>query len=228
VIVRSLFLGVALTLTLGVTGGAGAELQTTEVPAFDRLQATWSHISDYSLTIDSHEVLGNDSAENEMHFAFRRPDRARLDIVKGYRSGGTIVWNGGDRVTAYRRPFSFFKLHASVWDKNLTSLRGNGILNPNVNDILACFAAHHELLRQREGPPVDGKATDEIELPYRDVSCPDDPPVDRGTVTLDVIDIDRASGMPVMRKRYAGDEIVERWELTGFTVNTGLADRDLS
>jgi outer membrane lipoprotein-sorting protein len=228
VILRTLVPGAALALALGVAGGAGAEQQAADVPAFDRLQATWSGVADYSVTIESHEVLGNDTAETELHFAFRRPDRARLDVVKGRRSGGTIVWDGGDRVTAYRRPFSIFKMHASVWDKNLTSLRGNGILNPNVIDILACFAAHRELLRQREGPPIDGKATDEIELPYRDVSCPDDPPADRGTVTLDVIDVDRASGMPVMRKRYQGDEIVERWELTGFTINTGLADRDLS
>ena len=50
---------------------------------------------------------------------------------------------------------------------------------------------------------------------------------DRGTVTLDAIDIARDSGYIVMRKRYAGSEIVESWSITDYKVNAGIADADL-
>jgi hypothetical protein len=204
-----------------------ASARAGSLAAFERLEATWSGIQDYSMTIQAHEVLGDQSAENELHYAFKRPDHARLDIITGLRSGSTIVWEGGDRVSAYKRPFSFFKMHGDARQKDLTSLRGNGILNPNMGDVIACFAANRELLREREGPEISGKPTDEIELPYRNVECPDDPPADRGTVTLDVLDVERQSGLVIMRKRYQGDEVVERWEVGDYQINTGLSDRDL-
>jgi outer membrane lipoprotein-sorting protein len=223
VILRPVLLGAFLVLALVPPAGA----VTSSLPAFDRLAATWDGIQDYTVTIEAHEVLGDESAESELHYAFRRPDHARLDVLRGLRSGSTMVWDGGDRVTAYKRGLSFFKMHGDVRDKNLTSLRGNGILNPNIGDVLACFAANKDQLREHEGPEIDGKPTDEIELPYRDVICPDDPPADRGAVTLDVVDVDRDSGLAVMRKRFVGDLVVERWELRDYQINSGLSDRDL-
>jgi hypothetical protein len=197
------------------------------LPAFDRLQNMWVGIEDYSMTIDSHEVLGDQSAENLLHYAYKRPDHARLDIVGGNRSGSTIVWQGGEKVLAYWRRLSLFKLHGDARDKNLTSLRGNGILGANMGDVIACFAANRDLLREHDGPDIDGKATDEIELPYQNVSCPDDPPSDRGVVTLDVLDLDKQTGLALTRRRYQGDQVVERWDLSDYRINTGLGDQDL-
>ena len=194
--------------------------------AFDRLESVWSGLHDYSVTIDEYEVMGNETSVHELHYAFKKPNHARLDVVAGTKSGSTIVWNGGDGVIAYRRKMSFFKIHGTVHDHDLTSLRGNGILSPNMGDLLACFGEHRALLREREGPVIDGDPTDELVLPYLDVTCPDDSPSDRG-VTLDVLDVSRRTGLIMLRRRYEGETVVERWELKDYRIDSGLSDADL-
>ncbi|MBD5656898.1 MAG: hypothetical protein IAI50_17210 [Candidatus Eremiobacteraeota bacterium] len=209
------FFGIALTLLTVRPVAAG--------DTFDHLQSTWSHLHDYSVTIEAHEVLGTESDDHELRYAFRKPDHARLDVVVGTKSGSTLVWTGGDSVVAYRRGLSLFKMHGNVHQKDLTSLRGNGILNPNMGDIIACFGEHRDGLHEHDGPTVDGEATDEVALTYVDVSCPNDPPSDRA-VTLDVIDISKKSGLVLMRKRYEGDEVVERWQLKDYKIDADMSD----
>ncbi len=194
---------------------------------FDRLVDDWQSIHDYSVTIDAHEVLGDQTDQHELHYSFVKPDHARLDVISGSKSGSTIVWNGGDSVVAYRRSMSFLKMHGSPTQKDLTSLRGNGVLSPNMGDLVACFGEHRESLEVRDGPLVDGDPTDEIALPYKDVACPDDPPADRGAVTLDVLDVSRKTGMIVQRTRFAGDVQVERWALKDYVIDSGLTDSDI-
>jgi outer membrane lipoprotein-sorting protein len=212
-------LGVLLA-ALAVPAGAGGG-------ALDRFEATWASLHDYRMTVVAHEVLGNESADNELGFAFRKPSRARLDIRSGNKSGSTIVWEGGDRVTAYRRRMAFLKMHGGARDKDLTSLRGNGILLANLGDVAACFDEHRDRLRERPGPTVDGDATDAVALPYEGVTCSSDPPADRGVVTLDEIDISRRTNLVVLRERFAGDLVVERWEIKDWKVDAGLTDGDL-
>ncbi len=212
---------VAVFVANSVTGRAAAPL-----PAFDKLASDWATLHEYSVTIQAHEVLGDRSSDHELHYAFRKPHEARLDVVAGTKSGSTILWDGSDRVTAYRRALSFFKMHGGVRDVDLTSLRGNGILNPNMGDVVACFQAHRERLEERPGPTVGDEATDEVALPYTNVSCPDDSSVDKA-VTLDVLDLSKRTGLIVMRKRYVGDQVVEHWELKDYKIDTNLTDADL-
>ena len=204
-----------LSLLLGVPAAAG--------DIFERLQSTWLGLHEYSVTIVAHEVMGEQTDEHQLFYEFQKPNHARLDVVEGTKSGSVILWNGGDRVTAYRKNMSFFKIHGGVRDHDLTSLRGNGILNPNMGDVLACYGEHRSELREREGPAIDGDATDEVELPYTSVTCPDDPPTDR-EITADVIDVSKKTGLVLMRKRYVGDEVVERWELKDYRIDTGLIE----
>ncbi len=198
----------ALTLALP----AGAE------DSFDRLEANWNALHGYSVTIDAHEVLGAQTADSELHYTFTKPSHAELDVLAGNKSGSTILWDGGDRVVAFKRNMSFFKMHGSVRDRELTSLRGNSIVSPNLGDLIACFGAHRDALREREGPVIDGQETDELVLPYSGISCPDDSPADHA-VTLDELDISRKSGLIVMRKRFEGDTMVERWELKDYKLD---------
>ncbi len=215
---RSMGFGAVVVLASVGRAGAGS--------AFDHMQQAWNDVHDYRVTIEAHEQLGDVTDEHEFLYAFRKPDRARLDVVKGPRSGGTILWDGSGRVTAYKRALSLFKMHAGPWDKNLTTLRGNGILSSNMGDVVDCFAAHRDALREHDGPVVDGEATDEIELPYVGITCPDDPKDDRGTVTLDKVDISKRTGFVMMRERYAGDQVVERWELKDYKIDSGLDDSE--
>jgi outer membrane lipoprotein-sorting protein len=213
-----LLLGAALVFAAAAPVAAG--------DAFDQLQATWNGLHDYRVTIDAHEVLGDQTDDHVLRYAFRKPSNARLDVVEGSKSGSTIVWDGGDRVTAYRRGMSFFKMHGGVWQKDLTSLRGNGVLTPNMGDLVACFAQHRDDLREGPGPLVDGDPTAEIALNRTNVTCADDPPADHD-VTLDVIDVSRKTGLIMMRRRYEGDQVVERWELKDYQIDAGLGDSDL-
>jgi hypothetical protein len=193
---------------------------------FDRLESFWANLHDYSVTIEEHEVMGTETSEHEIRYAFRKPDHARLDVVTGTKSGSTIVWNGGDRVIAYRRNMSFFKIHGGVKDRDLTSLRGNSVLSPNMGDLLACFGEHRAAIRENDGPVVEGESTDEIALPYKDVQCPDDSVSDRA-ITLDVLDVSKRSGLILERRRYEGDVLVEQWELKDYKIDSGLTDADL-
>jgi len=198
----------------------------TSLPALDRMAATWKNLHDYSVTIEGHEVLGDRTSDNEFHYAFRKPHEARLDVITGNKSGSTILWDGGDRVTAYRRRLSFFKMHGSAHAVDLTSLRGNGVLNPDEGDVIACLDAHRDRIAERDGPTVEGEGTDELAFSNANISCPDDPATDKD-VTLDVIDVSKRTGLVVMRKRYIGNEVVERWQLKDFKVDSGLTDGDL-
>jgi hypothetical protein len=217
--IRRLLSGAALALL------AIGPVRATSEDGFDRLEATWAHLHDYSVTIEAHEVLGTESDDHELRYMFRKPDHARLDVLAGTKSGSTIVWNGGDTVIAYRRNLSLFKMHGNVRQKDLTSLRGNSILSPNMGDIIACFEQHRDAIHEHDGPVVDGEATDEVALTYADISCPDDSPSDRG-VTLDVIDVSKKTGLALLRRRYEGDEIVERWQLRDYKLDE-LPDSDL-
>jgi outer membrane lipoprotein-sorting protein len=194
--------------------------------AFDRLEAFWAGLHDYAVTIEEHEVMGDQTSEHEIRYLFKKPNHARLDVVQGTKSGSVVLWNGGDRVTAYRRNMAFFKIHGGVKDHDLTSLRGNSVLSPNMGDLLACFGEHRSAIREHDGPVIDGDPTDEVALPYTDVSCPDDSPSDK-SITLDVLDVSKRSGLILMRKRYEGDAVVERWELKDYRLNAGIPDSDL-
>jgi hypothetical protein len=96
--------------------------------SFDRLVTDWQHVRDYSVTFDDHEALGAQTDDRKIHYAYRAPDRARLDVLSGTDSGSTIVWAGGNEVVAYRRSIAFFKKRADAHASDLTSIRGNGIL----------------------------------------------------------------------------------------------------
>jgi hypothetical protein len=191
-------------------------------PAFDRLSATWNRLHAYGVTIDSHEVLGDTAQDREIHYFFRKPDHAQLDVLNGPSAGATVVWDGGDRVQAYKRGLSFFKLHADAHDKRVTSLRGNSVLTPDLGRVLDCYGGHRDALRESAGPVVAGEATDEISLTYAGLSCPDDSAADKG-ITLDVLDVSRSSGLVVERRRYEGDAVVERWELHDYSLDSDAA-----
>jgi outer membrane lipoprotein-sorting protein len=190
--------------------------------ALDRLATAWSDVHDYSVTIDAHEVLRGGSENRTLHYAFRKPMQARLDLVSRGRSVATILWSGGDGVTAYHPGFSFLKIHGNARDRKFTSLRGNGVLTPNLGDIFGCLEQHQGAIVERRGPTIDGEPTDEIALERAHTACADDSDTDR-RITLDVIDVSQR-GTILLRKRYEGPQLVEKWILRDYRINAGLDD----
>jgi hypothetical protein len=191
--------------------------------SLDRLQAAWTALDGYTVTIDAHEVSGDKTEDHELRYTFAKPGHARLDVVSGSAAGATVLWDGGDTVTAFRRGLSFFKLHVGLHDKRVTSLRGNGVLTPDLGVILGCYAAHRNAVSETDGPPVDGAETTELRLTYDGFQCPDDPPADRN-VTLDVLDLSRSTGLVVERRRYEGDALVEKWDLKDYQIEAGAGE----
>jgi outer membrane lipoprotein-sorting protein len=191
--------------------------------ALDRLVGAWSSVDDYSVTIEAHEALGKSSQDRVLHYAFRKPAQARLDLMAGTRSVATILWSGGDSVVAYRSGLSFLRIRGSAEDRRFTSLRGNGVRTPVLGDIVACFERHQSSVEVRSGPVVNGQPTDEIVLERAGISCAGDSPADRA-VTRDIIEVSRR-GTILMRRRYEGPELVEAWNLRDYRINAGFDDR---
>jgi len=191
--------------------------------ALATLSTTWLHVNDYSVTIDARESLRGHTQRQVLRYWYRRPDRARLEIIEGAKRGGVVVWYGDEHATAYHRGWGLFKLRLGPRDGRVTSLRGNGVLTPNFDAILACFTANRARVSERSGPAVGGAATTAIALDYAGARCPQDPPADR-EITRDVLYVSRQSGLPVLRERYALGELVERWALSDLQFNLGLGD----
>ncbi len=206
----------AAGLTGATVGPAGAET------ALDRLAAAWSNTRDYSVTILAHEVLGANSEDRVLHYFFRKPGQARLDVMSADRRVATVVWTGGEDLVAYRAGLSFLKIHGSVDDHRFTSLRGNGVRTPVLGNIVACLEQYRDDLQEHSGPAIDGEPTEEIVLDRERVACPGDSAADRD-ITRDVIDVSQ-SGTIVARKRYERAQLVEAWNMTDYRVNTGLDD----
>ncbi len=191
---------------------------TDSLSAFDHLMADWKALQGYSMTIESHEVLGDRVSDHELRYTFTKPHHAQLDVVTGNKSGSTMVWDGGPTASAYKRGLlSFVKIRGGVYDADLTSLRGNGVLSPDMGDLIACFNAYRSRLQERSGPAIGGQPTDVVSLPYAGVSCPDDSTTDKA-VTRDAIYISRSTGLILRQKRYVGAKLVERFDLTDYKI----------
>src|ERR1700732_2050073 len=191
--------------------------------ALATLSLEWSNVRDYTLTIDAREFRGDRSRQQVLLYAYRRPHSARLEVLTGPGRGDVVVWRGEDRVIAYRRGLAIFSIRVKPSDERVTSLRGNGVLTPNFDKVLACFAGHSSRVSERPGPLIEGESTTAIELAHAGIACELDSPVDREG-TRDVLYVSRKTGVPVRRERYAGARLVESWELRDLQLNPDLPD----
>ncbi|MDQ2858979.1 MAG: hypothetical protein M3R53_10065 [Candidatus Eremiobacteraeota bacterium] len=194
--------------------------------AFEKLMARWALVTDYVVTIDTLETKGAVSSRSMVRYSFRKPDRARLEVIDGNNRGGVVVWQGGAEATAYKRGiFSIAKIHADLSDKRIQSLRGNGVLTPDLTVALACFAAHRSDVHTEPGPVIAGERTETVELRYARFSCPMDSPID-ADITRDVLRVSERTGAVIRRERYEGQSLVESYDLKDLMVNPGLGDDD--
>lgn len=216
---RGLFLFVAGALL--IWPGAGASLTLTPM---DEVLAAWSRTIDYTVVVKSMEHDGAQSDGATIRYAFKKPDHVKAEVLEGKMRGFTGVWNGGDSVVVYRRGLlSALKMHMSINDKRVTSMRGSTLAAVDMGPALECFAAHQSDVTYGQAV-LDGS-----EAPLRTVTltsggnyqCPPTSDEDR-EVTKDVLYFVPGSPMPKMRLRYAGDVEVERWEMSQLKVNAPL------
>ena len=116
--------------------------------ALAALATQWAHVTDYTVRIDAREVLRTRTQSQVLLYSYRRPDRAKLEIVGGAQRGAIVLWDGDDRATAYRRGLRLFKLRVGARDERVTSLRGKSKLSQNKEERDRIGAA--ETLRERD------------------------------------------------------------------------------
>jgi hypothetical protein len=192
----------------------------------DALVKHTAALSDYAVTIEAHEVDGTSTDDRVIRFWYRKPDRAKMEVLKGPAAGTRLEWVGGDKARVRGGIFSWFPIWLDLNDPRITSLRGNTMLRAELEPTLECFVAHRGSVTESAGPRVDGQTTDLVTLSIPGgLGCPADSAKDRA-VTRDVLTVGRDTGVLLRRERYAGDTQVERWLLSDVVTNAGLKDAD--
>jgi len=183
-------------------------------------------VHDYSVTIDAHEVDGSAVDDRIIRFWFRKPQQAKIEVLKGQAAGTRLVWTGGDRARVRGGIFQWLPIYLDLHDPRITSIRGNTMLRAEFQPALDCFVAHRDAVSESAGPKVDGQPTVLVSMTIpAGVNCPADSVKDRA-VTKDVLTALRSSATVVKRERYVGDTLVERWTLSDMKFDPGLADAD--
>jgi hypothetical protein len=149
-------------------------------------------------------------------------------MQSGPLRGMVAIWNGGDKVVVYRKGvLGMLRLTFPAHDKFVTSMRGNTLASGDLGAALTCFAAHADRVKQSDGPQIEGVATLELRLDGpAALRCPGDSPKDEAEITRDAIYLSRTSHLPMRRVRFAGETLVEQWDLLDLRVNTGLGVKD--
>jgi outer membrane lipoprotein-sorting protein len=205
---------------------AVAPASAGQTPVLDALVKHTVALHDYAVTIDGHEVVGDTTDDRVMRFWYRKPDRAKLEVLKGPAAGTRLEWTGGTKARVRGGIFSWFPIWLDLHDRRITSLRGNTMLRAELEPTLECFVAHRGAVKETPGPRVEGLSTDLVTLTLPGgLGCPADSDEDH-TVTRDVLTVAHESGVLLRRERYIGDGLVERWNLGDIKLDAGLTDAD--
>ena len=219
-----------------MVGGLTAVLLLAALPAgaasgpaeLGMLDATWAKVNDYQANIVSQEFDADTRQERRFHFSYLRPNHVKAEIMDGPLRGMVAIWNGGDRVIVFHHGMlAGVRVGFGLTDHMVTSPRGNTIATADFGSALACFDAHADSVRMREGPEIDGAATIELVLSGDGpIACPGYSDKDLQTVTKDAVIVDPRTNLPLRRMRYSGDTLLEQWDIHDLRVNTGLTQTD--
>lgn len=215
---RRLLIGIpALALAATLLPLAAPAANAPAITAFDE---AFAKVNDYTVTVRAHEMKGDRIQDRTYHYAFKRPNLAKTDIVAGDSAGSGGVWNGGNQVHGHQRigPFTFGR-RVDLHDPRAVSLRGYTIPEGLLQNEVDKYKDTKGKLTQRSGPEIDGVATDEIDLIVADSSADDG-------VTRMVLYLNKETHFPVRQVRYAGDKIVADETFLDLRTNVGLADGD--
>ena len=219
-----------------MVGGLTAALLLAALPAgaasgpveLGMLDATWAKVNDYQANIVADEFDANTLQERRFHFSYLRPDHVKAEITDGPLRGMVAIWNGGDRVIVFHHGLmAGVRVSFALHDRLVTSPRGNTVASADFGEALACFDEHAEFVRAQDGPQVDGIQTIELVLSGdTPIACPGYSDKDILAVTKDALLVDPRTNLPLRRMRYAGDSLLEEWDIHDLRVNTGLTQAD--
>jgi len=205
---------------------AGAASGPVELGVLDE---TWAKVNDYQANIVADEFDGDARQERRFHFSYLRPDHVKAEITDGPLRGMVAIWNGGDRVIVFHHGvFAGVRVSFALHDRVVTSPRGNTVASADFGEALACFDEHADAVHERDGPSIGGEPTIELVLSGGDgpIACPGYSDKDILSVTRDAVVVDPRTNLPLRRMRYAGDTLLEQWDIRDLRVNTGLTQAD--
>jgi hypothetical protein len=174
----------------------------------------------YSYVVDATEFSGSRTESTTFEIAYdTRAAAEHIHVTAGPGAGSNITWTGGDHVSV-RPPGIVHMLTVSLDVRNpkIISMRGNDIRTGVLSRVVACFRTHAEHLTT-ERIEMSGQSLAALTMTEpAGVRCgPEDGDI---AVTRDRILISPATGLPVMRERYAGSALVERWVIRDLHATT--------
>lgn len=206
-------MALALSLLPHAASAAGA-------PAVAAFDDAFAKVNDYTVTVRAHETKGDRIQDRTYKYWFKRPSFAKTLIVAGDGNGSGGVWTGGDKVSGHQGGMlSFVHLKVDLHDGRATSLRGYTIPEGLLQNQVDQYRSVKGELSQRVGPPIDGAATDEVDLKVAD-------PAQYGGVTRMTIYLSKDTHFPVRQVRYEGEKIVTDETFLDLKTNVGLANSD--
>lgn len=214
---RLLFSIPVLALAATLVPLAAPAASTPAITAFDE---AFAKVNDYTVTVRAHEIKGDRIQDRTYHYWFKRPNFAKTLIVAGDGSGSGGVWNGGDQVSGHQGGMlSFIHLKVGLHDPRATSLLGYTIPEGLLQNEVDKYKAIKGQLTQRNGPAIDGVATEEIDLQIAD-------PAANGGMTRAALYLNKQTHWPVRQVRWMGDKIVADETFLDLKTNVGLADSE--
>ena len=172
-------------------------------PAWAAFASAWTAISGYSATLTVFEQKGTQTQHVVFDYSFRKPSKATVRVAEGPNAGVTLVWNGGATMEAHRGSgfIALFKKTISLHDPLATTIRGSSIDQLSFGAILDHARQTQGAVAQRNGPTIDGVATDELRL------IPTSSETNTG-LSLEIIYLSKTTHFPLRLLGYEGKTLV--------------------
>ena len=209
-----------LSILLLAAAAVIAPASAATVPAITAFQEAFAKVNDYTVIVNAHEVLGNQTQDRTYRYMYKRPHLVKTQILSGPGSGGGGVWTGGDTVSGHQGGIlSFIHLNVGLHYGRATSLRGYTIPDGILQNQVGKYTTMKGTLSERNGPLIGGQETTLVELKIA-------PGAGEPGETRAVIYFSKATHLPVAQIRWSGDQVISREFWTDLRTNVGLKDSD--
>lgn len=191
------------------------------MPALTAFDEVLARVNDYTVTVHSHEVKGDQSQDRVYQFWYKKPNLIKTKITSGPGVGGGAVWTGGDTVSGHLGGFlSFVRLRVGIHDRRAVSLRGYTIPDGRLEVLVSKYSNLKGRLSEHNGPKIGGQESTMVELVLADET--DDPGVARATMYFS-----KTTHLPLEQIRYdSSGKVLSQQVWSDLRTNVGLKDSD--
>ncbi len=190
-------------MVLGSILAAAVAVSPPPASLVNEFASAWSSVGSYSATLSMHETAGTNVEDRTYAYTFAKPSEATIAIMAGPGRGGRVTWTGGDRVTGSPPGLlGAIKVHLSIHDRRVTSLRGDTVAMASFGWLLDHLRSTPGTTSQGVGPTVDGVPTNSIALTVA-------APAEDDGVTREVVLLSKKTNLPVEFERYTGPALIK-------------------